>query len=834
MPQATKPLFDFTTDAGRAGWVPAHDVASLKPSAEGLTITVSGNDPYLHSPLVSVPVGKPLWLRLKLKTNQSGMAQLFYFVPPAYATEEASVRFAVRAGKWEEVVVALPPLPAEKCHFRFDPPGTKGAVVTVASLALEPRVALTEPKWPETVPVPTASAFQVEAGGLRVRQTTGLGAFELLWEGAILATGYTRPQLGYQTKPDSPLKWVSVGERAVTTPLINGSELRAAFRDDDSGVWTWKQAFRPVAEGRIEVLTSLTCDQDRWLAHFPALALLVRDRAQAVLCGVEYLDPKDSSSSEADLTGPQAQRHVPEPHQVTIPLMALAHGNHWLAVAWEMSPQMAACFDSPNRRFGTEGHLVGLLWPGTLRPPGSLLPHGSVLVKADQPLSCKATVYAGRGESILPAVERWVKDNPLPPLPKLEVDPLKLAAVGFTQSGCPEGGLFRHALPGDFTPQPAADAAMLLELLKLRGPATQAKARLAPGDWGGVGHIRTLAPALAAKQGESLLSGAAARAQSAFGRIAADGTLPYKPGKVDYGKTHFETTANGMVAPVLYAGLEAAMLSGDKELIALGLSRLRQVHTRWKNTVPRGAQTWEVPLHTPDILASAHLVKALVLGFQLSGDPFFLDAAKHWAWAGVPFIYLVHPNPSEAVGLYGTTPVLGATGWIAPNWIGLPVQWCGLVYADALYDLLEHDPRGPWKRLADGICVSGVQQSFPPGSDPQRQGLLPDSFNVVAQLRNDPAINPATLLVPWLRSQGKPVYSRAALSPGVLVHAPGRIRSKDNKQATVEGWPESPYSILVTGLSAEPKQIRGNVKKVGYNSGVLILEAAGTATLGLG
>ena len=41
-------------------------------------------------------------------------------------------------------------------------------------------------------------------------------------------------------------------------------------------------------------------------------------------------------------------------------------------------------------------------------------------------------------------------------------------------------------------------------------------------------------------------------------------------------------------------------------------------------------------------------------------------------------------------------------------WLGLPVQWCGLVYADALYRLEPHDPKGPWKQLADGIAASGV------------------------------------------------------------------------------------------------------------------------------
>ena len=36
----------------------------------------------------------------------------------------------------------------------------------------------------------------------------------------------------------------------------------------------------------------------------------------------------------------------------------------------------------------------------------------------------------------------------------------------------------------------------------------------------------------------------------------------------------------------------------------------------------------------------------------------------------------------------------------APLWIGLPVQWCGLVYGDAIRGFARHDPSGPWIELA--------------------------------------------------------------------------------------------------------------------------------------
>ena len=128
-----------------------------------------------------------------------------------------------------------------------------------------------------------------------------------------------------------------------------------------------------------------------------------------------------------------------------------------------------------------------------------------------------------------------------------------------------------------------------------------------------------------------------------------------------------------------------------------------------------------MPLHTPDILAAAYLVRAYTLGYEITGEPQFLEQAKYWAWTGVPFVYLVNPT-DQAVGPYATIAVYGATQWVAPNWMGLPVQWCGLVYADALYRLVKYDPSGPWQQIAEGISASGVQQTWPFGSDPARQG----------------------------------------------------------------------------------------------------------------
>ena len=283
--------------------------------------------------------------------------------------------------------------------------------------------------------------------------------------------------------------------------------------------------------------------------------------------------------------------------------------------------------------------------------------------------------------------------------------------------------------------------------------------------------------------------------------------------------------------------MENAVFSGDRALVETGLHYLEAM-AKFRDTVPRGAQTWEVPLHTPDILGSAKLLRCYTLGYELTGKPEYLAQARYWAWSGVPFVYLAPPT-SGAVGSYATIPVFGATAWVA-SWLGVPVQWCGLVYADALNQFARHDPGGPWRQLADGIAASGVQQSFPL-EDPERLGLLPDSFLLRPQVRAGPPINPATVQAVALRWYGYAAaydfYSFAW--HGLRVFAPGQLGglSEDSQKIafTVTNWSSTASSLMVNGFTNQPRvRLNGEEISLGpphqYDAayGRLILRLGGT------
>jgi len=842
--QRSFPSFDLLRESDRVGWRSLHDTDPLFGDSAGLTIPIVGPDPYIGSPSVSVPTGVPLWLRIRLRAEAAGLGQVFYWTPGGGrgSTEEESVRFPVKGGQEVELRYPLPARSEPQIQFRFDPPGDAGQKATLIYLGLEARTELPEPKWPKPPRRPVTGAMLRSGDCVLVLGAT-VGTWSLSVRGAEVARGSDAPLLCWQAKPDGRLEWMDWrGRRWQFQRWGQGFRMWCSARDRGGANWTWAQEVRPAGRtSGFHCESTLTVDRPRWLAWWPACVAHSNSnrKDQAVLCGVEYLDTPDTSSSEADLRGPQSQRQIPDPHTPTIPLMAFASGGNWFSLDWRRSADTAPLFDVPDRRFGTGTGLLGVVGPGGSRIPGRLLPSEAKRMGPGAPLRSEVTIRGGAGsKDIVPALQAWVAENGLPKVP-LAPDGARLAAIGWLDSIIGSEAGYRHAWPGTFEPQRAPDAVVLQQWLvhrvdastaqRLRASSAALAKLVAVSDSGGIGHVSTLAPVLVRRGTREWREFAVTKARETLTRFISDGTVPWQrpPGSLDYASTHFAKDANGWTALPLATVLETASRTGDPELRQRGLALLDQLDRRYRNTVPRGAQTWEIPLHTPDILASAHLVKAFAIGYALSGERCWLDAAKRWAWTGVAFTYLTDPA-GGAVGVYATTPVLGATQWVAPNWIGLPVQWCGLVYADALLDLHGLDPNPIWRQLAEGIVASAWIQTHPaagtgsPMSAVRRQGLLPDSWNLLAEVRNDAAINPATAQVPWSRLVGDPVAEWRMLSPGGWqVHAPGRIEVLGPREFRVVGWPEHPYEILLSKSSAKEFSIQreGESAQLAISSG---------------
>jgi hypothetical protein len=881
------PSFDFRNGNGVGEWVAQHDLAAIQSSPEGMVLLPTGEDPYLSGPARAYPANQPLWLRIRLKTTQSGMGQVFYFTRAKGTNEADSVRFPVPSGKWQEIKVPLPALEAET-FLRLDPPGAKGSQTVVERIWVEPRTILTPPEFPKFVaPALQNDALSLRSGKLELRHSrTQFGAFELSYEGVKMAVGVSRNLVGYlqNGKPH----WVNLSEIGKTEAVLEKEALNVVLRFSDSEGAEWRivQQFTPNPKGdAIEATIETTVSQPRHVIYLPQIALSAgvgsfgTKKEHALFSGLEYLDGEEPSSSEADIIGLGSRRQVPDNKKICLPLMAVQAQGRYVGLMWYRDDRFSAVFDSPDRLFHSGGHLMGLIFPGSdggNREEGSLLPYDSTLLApiADlgKPIALSRTLHAtligGKGESVVPAVRQYVALRGIPEPPRRSVSLptyIKTAAAGWLDSKIFADGKFRHAFGGGtFAPLVAADAPVFMEWLatqtkdlnlakRLQEAAKYAWAQVPQNErtFAGVSHVRyPVAPLLYGNAAEAA-EHAEQRGAGLRTRFEPDGSVRYykSPEGLDYGKTHFAPDANGHSADPVMHLLTCALLTGDPELKREGIRVLRALD-KFTHSAPRGAQTWEVPLHTPDILGSAYLVNAYLRGYELTGEAHFLEQAKYWAWTGVPFIYLTVPTP-QPIGLYATIPVLGATQWIAPNWMGLPVQWCGLVYSDALYRLARYDTTAPWHQIAEGITLSGIQQTWPLESDPERQGLLPDSLNLAVQIRNDAAINPGTVQANAIRlfkdRNGNPqeIYDYHVFrEQGVIVHAPGRITLGDSKNRaakpasetlrfSVSQWAGRRYQILVVGLKRTPKvRISGaevSLNKHLYNpeKGRLVLNVEG-------
>src|SRR5688500_8827745 len=95
-------------------WRAAHDVSGIRASPEGMIISIAGSDPFIVGSPVDRPADvapdTPCVLELKLKSEQGGMVEVFYFAEGAHAVAGKSASARVSPGDLQVVRIALPAL----------------------------------------------------------------------------------------------------------------------------------------------------------------------------------------------------------------------------------------------------------------------------------------------------------------------------------------------------------------------------------------------------------------------------------------------------------------------------------------------------------------------------------------------------------------------------------------------------------------------------------------------------------------------------------------------------------------------------------------------------
>ena len=842
-------------------WLAGSHVADVRQTATGYAFNVTSNDPwciaqeYLTFP--TAPAGAA-YLHIELETDHIADPHSFQFfwhkAKEPFAESRAVLlkpdggnpcsRFAVRLP-----VGAIDTSEPLKC--RIDPPGRSAIFNHVEYRRL--RVEYLSHEFLPQFSAPPVLSFakpplELSGDGWTLRHDRlRMGAFAFCVRGKTWAEGYPNETLAIRG-PDGQPETLDWSKGTFNARIADGRiETCASVKDIAGRKWTWRRTFSAHG-GELHLKSSIAVDRPAGVYHVPYLTLFV-DRAsagrksQALLPGIEYL-ADEPSSNEKDLRGPQANRLIPAAHRLCYPMMAIADATGWFALEWKQpvasALPFAPVFDTPDRQFRSGGHLFALWAPGV----GPARDESDIRVMTAVPFTggmVETVLVAGTGGDMTDVLKSRLTLSKLPPVPALATArSCDIIAHGWLDSGIRNGTGYRHAIGEKWPFHRTFDVPTLMLWLATVTPDVKTADRLtsaakemiasypdvSPEKRGFGGCVSPLPrPAAPLVYGDPLAySKEKSESTRKLARQFASGKRIWrKPADkpLDFGETLSTNHCNGYSAMIMNSMLSGALWTGDEAVIADTMKAFDRFTEIYGNDVPRGAQPWEMPLHAPDLLASGQLVLCYLKGYLLSGNTRHLERARYWARTGMAMIYLLDPptDRPDPIGRYATTGVIGATKWKAPNWIGLPVQWCGLVYSAALSDLaaLETDPGSAalWRHLAKGITASGVDQCFRAGSG-ERTGLLPDSFNLVTQERFDPAVNPGVVQENLGNFIGLPYYRVGRAVPGgkTLIHVPGQCVAMKPDQGEwarvkIAAWPKDRFKVFFSRVQ-RPTAVKAN------------------------
>lgn len=486
--------------------------------------------------------------------------------------------------------------------------------------------------------------------------------------------------------------------------------------------------------------------------------------------GVEYLGPGDLSSSDAVARPPVRDQFVPNYDKVTIPYMAMADNGYVLGLLWPANAQWgdhgrhyAPMFASPNRLQRQENDLMGLFIP----PPPDYglenreLASNPYVIGENEALTMEYAVYLAPGDDPNNALDVWLQAYGEGAFPQPESAPrsyeeqIAVSRLAYTDTCWDvEKRGWGHCVGWDAHPSGGMLALLDIDARLASGADVQSSLRdqirlvydhiVATQGPFGLGrntgcHIMVIEPVFHWGVAEATLDYWRKRARDFQSTQNPDGSWGFRPGKEEQRELGDEgEVVSGTISRNAVFMMELARITADPVAVEVGLKAVKALN---RFRVPQGAQGWECPLASPDIMVSAQGARANLDAYKITGDEGYLEQAVYWARTGLPFIYLWN-HPETPLQRYATIPIYGAS-FFHHNWRGVPVQWCGLDYAYSLQMLSQYDETYPWLKIARGIVNSGMLQQLTEGP---YAGTLPDSYIDRFSLDRGPYINPENIM----------------------------------------------------------------------------------------
>lgn len=500
-----------------------------------------------------------------------------------------------------------------------------------------------------------------------------------------------------------------------------------SYTDEDGVRWSLSAEFKPDGDGEVKLSLKLQANRPRKLLAFHAPRLLVGDGEfeeaydEALLPGIYYMRPPETSLDTDFSDPPYNDQHAPHPYKVTAPVMAVRFDAGLVGLMWDPLQRWdgeniapSCLFASPNWITSTlptenptpervvfqDEHLLGLFLPSIPNwvKENSEEAEKPYDLKPDGDLTLRCWILGRESYEIADAVYAYLDRFGLPKLPekpRTYEETLQMSRMPTK----PPGRFGRllglmNELAGQVIDDLEAQAPDGSWKFRMDSRNTALLMRFAP-------HRRTLGP-----KGDTTLG------TCTFQRKRAIALWRY------------------------------ARLTNNRSVYGRAQKALEYIDRSFRR--PEGAQTWEVPLHCPDILAAGYGIQLYLEAFRVTGERRYLDRARYWARTGLPFIYLWEAPDRPTMMLFADIPVLGSSFFKVP-WFGKPVQWCGLAYATDLqrlaYVLDEMDEKEEarfWRHIAEGMTICGMEMQIEEGP---KRGNYPDSVSLTYQYRrNDPGI----------------------------------------------------------------------------------------------
>ncbi len=510
------------------------------------------------------------------------------------------------------------------------------------------------------------------------------------------------------------------------------------------------------------------------------------EKRYALFPGLEFLQGSEHSSSTRDVNPPASDRWAPHPYKITIPLMSISSSDCTVSLLWDENQKWngsdnfpSALFASPNFIEGGANHLLSLFIPSIPKwvKENALRAEPPYIAKAKEPLTLVCRLAIRNGEDVLTSINEWKKAFGLPQskLSRSLVEEMELCAFCYTDVIWDEQAF--GWLPWTGVPH-QLDVNVSFALLKIANHIGDASLKakvlsLARRTLHSTSPANSLEVAFRLGGLVESLRNAKAMAIEAMKSQREDGAWVFQPDEKRKTLGREGETEIGICAPLAGNILRWALLTGEEEALQRGLAALQFMD---KFYIPAGAQTWECPLHAPDIYASAVAITPYLYAYEITKNKHYLERAKQLAMAGLPFVYLWKAPERERVMLGATIPIFGATFHVLP-WFARPVQWNGLAYAHSLRLLAQYDNSFPWRDIANLILQSAMEQQATEGT---YKGLYPDSYELIPDNPASPWLAPILILrnIFWLSGDPLDIHFKVLDTPEGKVHITGGVEFK--------------------------------------------------------